>query len=145
MLLWLANMLSEYISAFQVFQYLTFRGILGVLVALAMSLLLGPWMIRRLVENQIGQAVRNDGPQSHFSKAGTPTMGGALILVSIGLSTLLCSDLSNRFVWIVLIVTLVFGVIIWHLPIPWGLEPDAWHLFVIFMTAIVTPGLYLLY
>ncbi|HEY9037016.1 MAG TPA: phospho-N-acetylmuramoyl-pentapeptide-transferase [Pseudomonadales bacterium] len=113
MLLWLANMLSEYVSAFQVFQYLTFRGILGVLVALAMSLLLGPWMIRRLVEKQIGQAVRNDGPQSHFSKAGTPTMGGALILVSIGLSTLLCSDLSNRFVWVVLIVTLVFGAVGW--------------------------------
>ncbi len=113
MLLWLANFLSEYIGAFQVFQYLTFRGILGVLVALAMSLLLGPWMIRRLVENQIGQAVRDDGPKSHFSKAGTPTMGGALILVSIGITTVLCSDLSNRFVWVVLAVTLVFGAVGW--------------------------------
>lgn len=98
---------------FEVFNYLSLRGILGVLTSLTFSLLFGPWMIRRLTERQIGQAIRSDGPQSHLSKAGTPTMGGALILLSIALSTLLWSDLSNRFVWLVLAVTLGFGAIGW--------------------------------
>ena len=89
MLLWLAQMLSEHITAFKVFQYLTFRGILGVLTALTMTMLVGPYMIKRLNHHQIGQAVREDGPESHLSKSGTPTMGGALILVDIGISTLL--------------------------------------------------------
>jgi phospho-N-acetylmuramoyl-pentapeptide-transferase len=113
MLLLLTNYLVQFDSAFAVFQYLTVRSILGVLTALALSLLIGPWMIRRLNYHQIGQVVRDDGPQSHFSKAGTPTMGGALILVSILVSSLLWSDLSNRYVWTVMIVTALFGAIGW--------------------------------
>ncbi len=113
MLLWLSEYLSAFDSGFQVFQYLTFRGILGVLTALAISLLVGPYMIRRLNYHQIGQAVRDDGPESHLSKSGTPTMGGALILVAIAVSTLLWSDLSNEFVWLVLFVTLTFGAVGW--------------------------------
>lgn len=113
MLLWLAEYLSSYASGFQVFQYLTFRGILGVLTALAISLLVGPTMIRRLNRHQIGQAVRDDGPESHLSKAGTPTMGGALILVGIAVSTLLWADLSNPYVWLALFVTAVFGAVGW--------------------------------
>jgi len=113
MLLMLANWLTEYMGAFQVFQYLSFRGILGVLTALTISLIVGPWMINRLVFHQIGQSVRNDGPESHLSKSGTPTMGGALILFSIGISTLLWGDLSNRYIWLVLIVTFSYGAVGW--------------------------------
>ena len=113
MLLILADWLSHYYSAFSVFNYLTLRAILGVLTALALSLFLGPWMIRKLVSAQIGQAVRDDGPQSHLSKNGTPTMGGALILSSIAISTLLWGDLSNRYVWVVLVVPLMFGAVGW--------------------------------
>ncbi len=111
MLLYLTEWLTQFDSGFSVFQYLTMRTILGTLTALLISLLLGPMMIRRLSFHQIGQTVRDDGPETHFSKAGTPTMGGALILVAIAISTLLWADLSNRYVWIVLIVTLVFGLI----------------------------------
>lgn len=113
MLLLLADFLSQYYSGFAVFQYITLRGILGVLTALVISLVFGPMLIRRLRERQIGQAVRDDGPQSHLSKSGTPTMGGALIILAIGISTLLWADLSNRFVWIVLLVTLIFGAVGW--------------------------------
>lgn len=113
MLLWLAQSLEQYSSFFNVFQYLTLRGILGVLTALAIALWVGPTMIRRLSYYQIGQAVRDDGPKSHLSKAGTPTMGGALILVAIAISTLLWSDLSNRYVWVVLLITLSFGAVGW--------------------------------
>ncbi|MFT5719959.1 MAG: phospho-N-acetylmuramoyl-pentapeptide-transferase [Motiliproteus sp.] len=113
MLLILSDLLSGYISGFSVFQYLTLRAILGVLTALAISVLFGPLMIRKLQHYQIGQSVRDDGPQSHLSKAGTPTMGGALILIAITISTLLWSDLSNHYVWISLLVTLVFGAIGW--------------------------------
>lgn len=113
MLLWLTQYLAQFHAIFEVFNYLTFRSILGVLTSLAFSLLIGPLVIRRLADRQIGQAIRDDGPQSHLSKAGTPTMGGALILLSICLSTLLWSDLNNRFVWIVLGVTLSFGAIGW--------------------------------
>ena len=113
MLLWLADFLAQYIGAFQVFKYLTFRGILGTLTALALCLMLGPYMIRRLNYHQIGQAVRDDGPQSHLSKSGTPTMGGALILVAIMLSTLLWGDLSSGYVWTVLLITLLFGAVGW--------------------------------
>ncbi len=113
MLFWLTEFLSQYISGFTAFQFLTTRGIMGVLTALLISLFIGPWMIRRLTRYQIGQAVRDDGPSSHLSKAGTPTMGGALILVSIAISTLLWSDLSNRYVWIAVSVTLLFGAIGW--------------------------------
>jgi phospho-N-acetylmuramoyl-pentapeptide-transferase len=111
MLLYLTNWLTQFDTGFSVFQYLTLRTILGTLTALMISLLLGPMMIRRLSFHQIGQTVRDDGPESHFSKAGTPTMGGALILVAIAIATLLWADLSNRYVWIVLCVTLVFGLI----------------------------------
>jgi phospho-N-acetylmuramoyl-pentapeptide-transferase len=113
MLFWVAELLQQYASFFNVFQYLTFRGILGVLTALIIAFIVGPKMIERLSYHQIGQSVRNDGPQSHLSKAGTPTMGGALILVAIFVSTLLWADLSNRYVWVVLAVTLIFGAVGW--------------------------------
>ncbi len=113
MLLWLTEFLSQYISGFTVFQYLTLRAILGVLTALIISLVVGPMMIRHLAQYQIGQAVRDDGPETHLSKAGTPTMGGALILVGIAVSTLLWADLTNRYVWITLLVTMAFGAIGW--------------------------------
>lgn len=113
MLLWLAEYLSQFFSAFSVVQYLTLRGILSVLTALTISLLAGPILIRRLNQLQMGQAIRNDGPQSHLSKAGTPTMGGALILLSIFISTLFWADLHNRYVWVVLGVTFSFGLIGW--------------------------------
>ncbi len=113
MLLLLAEYLQQFYKGFGVFQYLTLRGILSVLTALVLSLWLGPWMIRTLQIRQIGQSVRNDGPQSHLSKKGTPTMGGALILTAIAISTLLWSDWSNRYVWVVLVVTLLFGAIGW--------------------------------
>ncbi|MDH5226404.1 MAG: phospho-N-acetylmuramoyl-pentapeptide-transferase, partial [Gammaproteobacteria bacterium] len=103
--------LSEYYSGFHVFQYLTLRAILAALTALAISLLVGPRMIRWLAEYQVGQRVRSDGPQTHLTKAGTPTMGGALILAAIVAATLLWADLSNRFVWVVLLVTVAFGLI----------------------------------
>ena len=106
MLTYLAQYLAEFYSGFNVFQYITLRAILGVLTALFIALLVGPAMIRRLSHLQIGQTVREDGPESHFSKAGTPTMGGLLIIVSICVSTLLWSDLSNRFVWVALLTTL---------------------------------------
>ncbi|ARU27437.1 phospho-N-acetylmuramoyl-pentapeptide-transferase [Cellvibrio sp. PSBB006] len=113
MLYWLAEYLQEYVRGFAVFQYLTLRAILGVLTALGISLLLGPWVIKRLNAMRIGQAVRTDGPQSHLSKSGTPTMGGALILSAIFISALLWSDLSNRYVWVVIIVTAIFGAVGW--------------------------------
>lgn len=113
MLFWLAEQLKEHVHGFAVFQYLTLRAILGVLTALGISLILGPWFIRRLAELKIGQAVRTDGPQTHLSKSGTPTMGGALILTAIFAATLLWSDLENRYVWIVLMVTAVYGAVGW--------------------------------
>lgn len=113
MLLWLTEYLAEFVSGFGVFQYLTFRTMVSVLTALAMSLLIGPFVIDRLSHHQIGQTVRDDGPESHFSKAGTPTMGGALILIVILLTTLLWGDLGNRYVWTVLLVTIAFGAIGW--------------------------------
>ena len=113
MLLYLADWLSSFHSGFNVFQYLTLRAILGVLTALAISLLLGPYMIRRLVRHQIGQQVRDDGPESHLSKSGTPTMGGALILAAVIISTLLWADLENRYTWVVLVTTFLFGAIGW--------------------------------
>ncbi|HEY6546163.1 MAG TPA: phospho-N-acetylmuramoyl-pentapeptide-transferase [Dokdonella sp.] len=111
MLLELAALLREWISGFHLFQYLTFRTIMGTLTALAVSLLAGPAIIRKLTEVKVGQVIRNDGPQSHLAKAGTPTMGGALIIGSITVSTLLWADLRNRYVWLVLGVTLAFGAI----------------------------------
>ncbi len=113
MLFHLAQYLQDFYSGFNVFNYLTLRAILGVLTALLISFIVGPSMIRKLSQYNIGQTVRDDGPESHFSKAGTPTMGGALILVAIGISTVLWSDLTNRYVWVVILVTFVFGVIGW--------------------------------
>ncbi|HQR24178.1 MAG TPA: phospho-N-acetylmuramoyl-pentapeptide-transferase [Steroidobacteraceae bacterium] len=111
MLRHVAEWLAQYYSGFRVFNYLTFRAILAALTALTISFMVGPGMIRRLAERQVGQRVRSDGPQSHLSKAGTPTMGGALILVAIVVGTVLWADLANRLVWIVLGVTVAFGLI----------------------------------
>jgi len=111
MFLILSEYLQQYESGFSVFHYITLRAILATITALFLSLLVGPAMIRKLSSYNIGQQIRDDGPQSHLSKAGTPTMGGALILVSIALSTLLWSDLSSLKVWVVLGVTLSFGFI----------------------------------
>ena len=111
MLLFLTEYLTQFESAFNVFGYLTMRAIMGALTALLIALLVGPWMIRRLSFHQIGQTVREFGPESHLPKAGTPTMGGTLILVAVIVSTILWADPGNRFVWIVLLVTLAFGVI----------------------------------
>ncbi len=113
MLYWVFQQLAQVNPGFDVFSYITLRTILGALTALMISLLLGPWFIRRLVKQQVGQPIRKLGPESHFSKAGTPTMGGALILFSIVISTLLWADLSNRYVWVVIVVTLFFGLIGW--------------------------------
>ena len=113
MLYWLFQQLAEVNPGFNVFAYITLRTILGALTALLVSLLLGPWFIRRLVRQQVGQPIRKLGPESHFAKAGTPTMGGALILFSIVFASLLWADLSNRYVWVVLLVTLAFGLIGW--------------------------------
>ena len=113
MLLELFDWLARDIRAFNVFSYLTLRAVLAAATALLIGLAAGPSVIRRLTELKIGQAVRSDGPQTHLAKTGTPTMGGALILISIGITTLLWADLSNRFIWVVLIVTLGFGWIGW--------------------------------
>jgi len=111
MLLLLAEALTPVVSGFNAFTYLTLRAILGALTALAMALLLGPALIRRLTHRQIGQTVRDDGPQSHLQKAGTPTMGGTLILLAILVSTVLWADLRSLYVWIVLGVTVAFGLL----------------------------------
>ena len=111
MLLNLFDWLAGYYGGFRVFGYLTLRAILAALTALSIALLVGPWMIRKLQERQIGQVVRNDGPDTHLGKMGTPTMGGALILVAITIGTLLWARLDNRLVWIALGVTLAFGLI----------------------------------
>ena len=113
MLLYLTEYLSKYDAGFGVFQYITLRAILGILTALIISFIVGPKMIAKLSHYQIGQPVRDDGPETHFSKAGTPTMGGALILVAVAISVLLWADLSNRYVWVVLLTTLAVGLIGW--------------------------------
>jgi len=113
MLLEIAQWLAKDIRVFNVFNYITLRAVLAALTALVISFLVGPAMIRKLAAYKIGQSVRDDGPQTHLVKAGTPTMGGALILVSIMVTTLLWADLGNRFVWVVLLVTLGFGAIGW--------------------------------
>jgi phospho-N-acetylmuramoyl-pentapeptide-transferase len=111
MLLLLTEYLARFYSGFHVFQYLTLRGILAAMTALLMALFIGPLMISQLNRYQIGQRVRSDGPQSHLQKSGTPTMGGGLILVAMGIGTLLWADLSSRFVWVLLGTTLAFGLI----------------------------------
>ncbi len=109
---WLQTLTPEF-GYFRVFQYLTFRAVMAAMTALLIGLIAGPFVIRRLIDLKIGQPIRDYAMQTHLSKTGTPTMGGVLILLSIGISTLLWFDLSNRFVWIVLIVTLGFGAIGW--------------------------------
>ena len=109
---WLQSLSPEF-GSFRVFQYLTFRAVMAALTALLMGLVAGPFVIRRLTELKIGQPIRDYAMQTHLSKSGTPTMGGVLILLCIAISTLLWADLSNRFVWIVLLVTLGFGAIGW--------------------------------
>ena len=113
MLLWLTQWLASDFRAFSVFSYITFRAVLATMTALVIAIVLGPNVIARLTAMKIGQSVRSDGPQTHLSKQGTPTMGGALVLLSIAITTLLWADLSNRFVWVVLLVTLGFGAIGW--------------------------------
>ena len=113
MLTWLFEQLSREYGLFNVFRYLTFRGICGVLTAISIFFVFGPAMIRKLSDYQIGQTVRVDGPPTHFDKVGTPTMGGGLILLSMLASTLLWGDLSNRFIWVILFTTTAFGVIGW--------------------------------
>jgi phospho-N-acetylmuramoyl-pentapeptide-transferase len=112
-LLELAQWLAKDIRGFAVFNYITLRAVLATLTALMIGLIAGPALIRKLAELKIGQAVRQDGPQTHLAKSGTPTMGGALILIAVGAATLLWADLANRFVWVVLIVTLGFGLVGW--------------------------------
>jgi phospho-N-acetylmuramoyl-pentapeptide-transferase len=111
MIYWIAKQFTAQLSFLNLFSYLTLRAIFAAISALAISLVIGPWMIEKLSRYQIGQVVRDDGPQTHLKKAGTPTMGGLLILVAIIVSTLLWADLSNRFVWIVLGVTTAFGLV----------------------------------
>jgi len=113
MLLILAQYLSRDIHAFNAFSYITLRTVLASMTSLMISFMVGPAMIRKLTAYKIGQSVRSDGPQTHLVKAGTPTMGGALILISIAISTLLWGDLSNRYIWLMLITTLGYGVIGW--------------------------------
>jgi phospho-N-acetylmuramoyl-pentapeptide-transferase len=113
MLLELAQWLAKDIRAFNVFNYLTLRAVLACLTALVITFLIGPALIRRLTAYKVGQAVRDDGPQTHLAKAGTPTMGGALILAAITITVLLWADLENRLVWLVLWVMLGFGAIGW--------------------------------
>ncbi|WP_124949475.1 phospho-N-acetylmuramoyl-pentapeptide-transferase [Sulfuriferula thiophila] len=113
MLLWLFQHLSSDLRAFNMFSYITLRTVLATLTSLTISFMVGPYVIRKLTAMKIGQSVRDDGPQSHLVKAGTPTMGGALILVSIAVSTLLWGDLSNRYVWVALLTTLGFGAVGW--------------------------------
>lgn len=113
MLVYLTDYLAHIYSAFNVFQYVTLRVILAALTALLISFIVGPYMIRRLSFHRIGESIRNDGPETHNAKSGTPTMGGALILVGVTVGTLLWANLDNRHVWIVLLVTLLFGAIGW--------------------------------
>lgn len=113
MLLWFTDFLSQYVHAFHVVHYLTLRAIFAALTALIFALWMGPRMITWLRARQMGQFVRDDGPQSHLSKAGTPTMGGALILIAITVACLLWGDLSNRYLWVVLLVTLGYGLVGW--------------------------------
>ncbi|ALJ71539.1 Phospho-N-acetylmuramoyl-pentapeptide-transferase [Burkholderia pseudomallei] len=113
MLLALAQWLQGDASFLRLFTYLTFRAVMATITALVIGLVCGPWVIRKLTQMKVGQAVRKDGPQTHLVKSGTPTMGGVLILIGIAVATLLWGDLTNRFIWIVMLVTFGFGVIGW--------------------------------
>lgn len=113
MLLWLAQFFKQDIGLLRVFGFITFRAVFATMTAISIGLFAGPAVIRMLTRMKVGQAVRTDGPQTHLVKSGTPTMGGVLLLISLGISTLLWADLSNRFIWVVLIVTLGFGAVGW--------------------------------
>ncbi|MBU1213870.1 MAG: phospho-N-acetylmuramoyl-pentapeptide-transferase [Gammaproteobacteria bacterium] len=113
MLLALAQWLSQDVRAFSVFNYITLRAVMAAMTALIISFMLGPWMIRKLTAMKIGQSVRSDGPQTHLVKAGTPTMGGALILMSVAITTLLWGDMHNAYVWVVLLTTMGVGAVGW--------------------------------
>ncbi len=113
MLLWLAQFFQQDVGPLRVFSFISFRAVFATLTALAIGLMAGPAVIRLLTRLKVGQAVRTDGPQTHLVKSGTPTMGGLLILIAITVSTLLWCDWSNRFIWVVLIVTIGFGIIGW--------------------------------
>lgn len=113
MLLWLAEFFKQDLGLLRVFGFITFRAVFATMTAISIGLFAGPAVIRMLARLKVGQAVRTDGPQTHLIKSGTPTMGGVLVLISIGVSTLLWADLSNRFIWVVLIVTLGFGAVGW--------------------------------
>jgi len=148
-LAWLFDYLTRFVSGFNVFNYITTRAIMGALTALVISLVFGPVMIRRLHVRQIGETVRQDGPDTHLLKAGTPTMGGALILVAIVASTLLWADLSNRYVWVVVGVTVAFGLIGFVddyrkliLQDPKGLAPAAKYFWQSLVAVIVAVALY---
>ena len=114
MLLMLTQWLAQDVRGFNVFNYITLRAVLAAMTALVISFVAGPAVIRWLAAKKIGQAVRQDGPQTHLAKTGTPTMGGALILIAIGVTTLLWGDLTNRYVWVLLIVTMGFGAVGWY-------------------------------
>src|SRR4026208_1334891 len=120
MLLEFAQWLAKDVRLFNVFSYITLRAVLACLTALAVSLILGPYFIRKLTAHKIGQAARAAGPRSDLTNARIATMGGALILVSIGITTLLWGDLSNRLMWVVLLVTLAFGAGGWGDRLPQG-------------------------
>ena len=111
MIIWLAELIQPYFSFFRLFEYLSFRSILSAITALGLSLWIGPKLIERLQLLQIGQVVRNDGPESHYSKRGTPTMGGVMILASIGATVLLWADLTNVYVWAVIAVLFGYGAV----------------------------------
>ena len=113
MLLALAQWLAQDVRTFSVFNYITLRALMAAMTSLMISFMVGPWMIRKLTSMKIGQSVRSDGPQTHLVKAGTPTMGGALILTSVAISTLLWGDLHNAYVWVVLFTTLGVGAVGW--------------------------------
>lgn len=113
MLLQLAHWLSQDVRTFSVFNYITLRAVMAAMTALFISFMVGPWMIRKLAALKIGQSVRDDGPQTHLVKAGTPTMGGALILTSVAITTLLWGDLTNAYIWVVLFTTIGVGAIGW--------------------------------
>ncbi|MEM8593544.1 MAG: phospho-N-acetylmuramoyl-pentapeptide-transferase [Pseudomonadota bacterium] len=146
MLLILAEFLEQYVSGFRVFQYLSLRAILSVLTALTISLVCGEWLIEKLQGLQMGQTVRDDGPESHLAKTGTPTMGGVLFLGAIAISTLLWGDLSSRYVWVVLGVTLGCGMVGWVDDYRKVVEKDTrglpgrWKMFWLSLIAFVAMG-----
>jgi phospho-N-acetylmuramoyl-pentapeptide-transferase len=113
MLLWLAQLLQDDIGAFRLFNYITFRAVMATITALLIGLIAGPAVIRKLTVMKYGQAVRTDGPQTHLKKHGTPTMGGVLLLIAVGIATVLWCDWSNRLIWPVMVVTMGFGAVGW--------------------------------